>query len=179
MPEQSEKTSIQLLPEKEFEEYPLSQQFTTWVIKVGRLIIIATELIAFAVFIGRIKLDRELTDLTNSLENQLTILENAREFEDDFRDVQQRLKVVKDLRQNQTPVGPTLSLFSSLLPEDVEVTELDFQTDEAYLLARTGSPTSFANTIYNLKQSPQIKDIALTSGRYGGGVYHFSLEIKF
>lgn len=178
-----EKEPIQLLPEKEFEEYPFSKKLTTWVINVGRVIIIVTELIAFSVFIGRIKFDRELTDLTDALENQIIILENAVDFENEFKDLQQRLKIIKELRQEQVPASETISLLSSLLPENVGLTDLTLQppTAEAYLMAKTGSATGFAKTILNLKSSPQIEEIALTSGRFSAkdGTYHFSLAIKF
>jgi len=181
--EENEKTSIQLLPEKKFEEYSFSKKLTTWVISVGRIVIIVTELIAFSVFVGRIKLDRELTDLTDTLENQLIVLENAREFEEDFRDLQERLKIIKDLRQKQAPASQTVSLFSTLLPPEVELDGLTFQidTNEAYLLAKTASVTGFAKAIHNLKNSPEIEDITLTSGRFSAkdGTYHFSLAIRF
>ena len=178
--QQNEKTSIQLLPEKKFEEYSFSKKLTTWVISVGRIVIIVTELIAFSVFIGRIKLDRQLTDLTDALENQLVILENVESFERDFRDLQQRLQTIKELRQNQVPTGETISFFISLLPQNVALTELALQPRETRLMAKTGSVTGFAQTIYRLKNSPRIEDIALTSGRFSSkdGMYHFSLAIK-
>ncbi len=178
-----EKESIQLLPEKDFEELPLTKKITAWVINVGRIIIIVTELIAFSVFIGRIKLDRELTDLTNDLENQLIILQNARDFEGNFRDLQERLKIIGDLRQKQVPANQVLSLFPALLPSDTKLTGLTFQpeTNEINLIAETNSATGFAQTIQNLNSSPQIEEIALTSGRFSAkeGTYNFSLAIKF
>lgn len=179
--EKSEKESIELLPEKKFEEYPLSKKLTTWIINVGRIIIIFTELIAFSVFIGRIKLDRELTDLTEALENQLLVVENAEEFAKDFQDLQQRIATIKKLRREQVSVSPTVSLLTSLLPQDVELTGLTLGGDEAYFLAKTGSATAFAQTILNLKSSPQIKEITLTSGRFQAkdNTYNFSLAIKF
>ena len=179
--EQNEKTSIELLPEKKFEEYPFSKKLTTWIINIGRIIIIGTELLAFSVFIGRIKLDRELTDLTDDLENQLVILENVEDFERDFRDLQHRLQVIKKLRQEQTPTSNVISLISSLLPPDVVLTGLTLQSDQSYLMAKTGSATAFARTIQQLKSSPKIKEIALTSGRFNAkdSSYHFSLTISF
>lgn len=181
--ENSEKESIELLPEKEFEELSLSKKLTTWIISVGRVVIIVTELIAFSVFVGRIKLDRELTDLTDALENQLIILQNAKEFERDFKDLQERLEIIRDLRQNQVPAGATLSLLSPLLPPEVELTglTLDPPANESYLLAKTGSATAFAQTIHNLKSSKKIEEIALTSGSFSAkdNTYNFSLVIKF
>jgi len=184
MENQSEKkVSIQLLPEKEFEELSFTRKLTTWVVQIGRVIIIATELIAFAVFVGRIKLDRELTDLTDALENQLVILNNAEDFEGNFRDLQERLKIIKNLRQEQVPMSQTLSLLSSLLPQEVGLTGLTFEpsTNEAYLLAQTNSPKTFANAVNNLKNSPEIAEIALTSGRFQAkdNTYYFSLALKF
>ncbi len=180
--EENERTSIELLPEEKFEEYTLGKKLTAWIISVGRIVIIVTELIAFSVFVGRIKLDRELTDLTNSLENQLIVLQNAADFEKDFRGLQERLKIIKDLRQEQAPTNQIFSLFLILLPEEVELTSLTLQPEvnESYLLAKTGSVTGFAQAIQNLKKSPKIEEIILTSGRFSAkdGEYHFSLAIK-
>jgi len=178
--EENEKTSIQLLPEEKFEEYSLGKKLTTWVISVGRIVIIVTELIAFSVFVGRIKFDRQLTDLTDALENQLVILENVEGFERDFRDLQQRLQTIKELRQNRVPTGEIISFFISLLPQDVSLIELSLQPKETRLRAKTSSATGFAQTIYRLKNSPKIESTALTSGRFSSkdGMYHFSLAIK-
>ncbi len=179
--EENEKTSIELLPEKKFEEYTLGKKLTTWVINVGRVIIIGTELLAFSVFVGRIKLDRDLTDLTSDLENQIVILENVAEFEQDFRDLQEQLQTIKNLREGQTQTSDTVSLVSSLLPQDVVLTGLTLQPSESYLMAKTNSATAFAETIQKLKNSPEIGKIALTSGRFEAkeNTYHFSLTVKF
>jgi len=147
------------------------------------VVIIVTELIAFSVFVGRIKLDRELTDLTDALENQLIVLQNAESFEKDFKDLQERLRIIKELRQKQVPAGETLALLSSLLPPEVELTGLTLkpQTNESYLLAKTGSATGFAKAINNLKSSQKIEEITLTSGRFSAkdNSYNFSLAIKY
>ncbi len=183
MPEQSEKEAIELLPEKKFEEYPLAKKITAWVVSIGRVVIIITELIAFSVFVGRIKLDRQLTDLTDALENQLIILQNAQGFEGEFKDLQKRLEIIKELRREQVTTSQTTSLLSALLPQNVELTGLTIEpkAGESYLLAKTNSATGFARAINNLKSSPQIEDIALTSGRFSAkdGTYHFSLALKF
>ncbi len=179
--EQSDKASIELLPEKKFEEYTLGKKLTTWIINVGRIIIIGTELLAFSVFVGRIKLDRDLTDLTSDLENQIVILENVAEFEQDFRDLQQQLRTIRNLREGQTQTSDAVSLISSLLPQDVALTGLTLHTDESSLMAKTDSATAFAITIQQLKNSPKIREIALTSGRFDAkdNSYHFSLAVKF
>jgi|GEM_PF-3024703 len=183
MPEQSEKTSIELLPEKKFEEYPLAKKITAWVVSIGRVVIIITELIAFSVFVGRIKLDRQLTDLTDALENQLIILQNAQGFEGEFKDLQERLEIIKELRRGQVTASQTASLLSALLPQNVELTGLTIEpeAEKSYLLAKTNSATGFARAINNLKSSSRIKDIALTSGRFSAkdGTYNFSLAIMF
>ena len=185
MEESEEKKSIELLPEEKFEEYSLPKKLTTWIINIGRVIIIVTELIAFSVFVGRIKLDRELTDLTEALENQLVILDNAQEFETNFRDTQTRLTIIKELKQRQAPSTKILAFFSSTLPKAATLTGLTLQPNmdknESYLMAKTDTVTGFARAVHQLKDSPQTKEIALTSGRFSAkdGVYRFSLAIRF
>lgn len=175
-----DKRFIELLPKLSFEELTLSKKLATWVINIGRVIIIGTELLAFSVFVARIKLDRELTDLTEALENQQLILRNAHELEVSVRNAQQRLSSIRELRQRQKPAAKVLTFFSGKLPPNVIPTGLTLTNPyEVSLSAKTNSALDFAQMVARLKESPKVEEITMTAGRFAAkdGLYHFSLSI--
>lgn len=179
MPE--DKKFIELLPKLSFEELALSKKLATWVINIGRVIIIGTELLAFSVFVARIKLDRELTDLTETLETQQLILKNASDLEVNVRRVQQKLSSLKELRQRQRPAAKVITFFSGKLPPNVILTDLTLERpQEVTLSANTNSALDFARMVTRLKESPRVEEVAMTAGRFAAknSAYHFTLAIQ-
>lgn len=179
MPE--DKKFIELLPKLSFEELALSKQLATWIINIGRVIIIGTELLAFSVFVARIKLDRELTDLTETLESQQLILKNARDLEVNVRRVQQHLSSIEGLRQRQKPAAKVITFFSGKLPPNVILTDLTLKRPrEVTLSAKTNSAPDFARMVTRLKESSKVEEIAMTAGRFAAknSVYQFTMSIK-
>lgn len=178
MPEIPE-SSIELLPKTTFEEYPLGKKLVTWMANIGRVVIIFTELLAFAVFVSRLKLDRELTDLTDAIENKMVIVQNAQSLERDVKDLQSRLGVIKDLRRQQIPTAKVFSLLADALPTEVTLTGLTYEADQLFLMAGTPSAESFAQLIKNIREEVLVSEIQLTAGRFSAedARYDFSLAL--
>lgn len=79
---------INLLPNK---GDTLINQFLSWALTVGRLLVIITETLALSVFIYRFSLDVKIIDLHDKIKTQSIIVENFQEGENTFRDLQTRL----------------------------------------------------------------------------------------
>jgi hypothetical protein len=67
------KQEINLLPREEFEKKPIGK-FLTWALSIGRYIIIFTELIVILAFLSRFKLDRDLSDLNQSIREKQAVI---------------------------------------------------------------------------------------------------------
>jgi hypothetical protein len=173
--------TIELKPPIKFEELNVPQKITTWIVKIGRVVIIATELLAFSVFVARIKLDRDLTDLSDQLENQLAVLQNAQSLEGTVRDYQTRISLIKELRENQTSAAKMITFFVERIPAPIILTGLSLDTQGGFdLSAKTNSAPDFAQMVAVFKGEKVVQDIAMVAGRFDSkqGFYHFTLNIK-
>lgn len=70
-------------------------KFINWSLSYGRVIVMVTELIALLAFLYRFGLDRQLSDLHDSIKQQQTIVAASKPAEDNFRNLQTRLALVK------------------------------------------------------------------------------------
>src|SRR6185503_21080273 len=86
------KRKINLLPNKGDK---LINQFLSWALSVGRLLVIITETLALSVFIFRFSLDVKIIDLHDKIKNESQIIEGFQEGETTFRDLQTRLASAK------------------------------------------------------------------------------------
>lgn len=179
MPEETKESSIELLPQKSFEEYPLSQKIIAWMANVGRIVIILTELLAFSVFASRLKLDRDLTDLTDAIENRLVIVQNAKDLEKNVKVLQLKLKVIGELRDQQVPTAKVFTLLARTIPKDITLVGLTFEKDELFLIAKTPSATSFSQMVSAIREVNQVSNVQLTAGRFSAreAQYNFSLSL--
>ena len=175
------KRAIELKPAIKFEELSIPQKVATWIVNIGRVIIIATELLAFSVFVARLKLDRDLTDLSDHLENQLLVLRNSRGLEDKVRDYQTRINLIRRLRAEQKPLAPVVEFLVKEIPGEVFLTGLLLtEGSEVTLSAKTFSARSFALLIANLREEAAVKKIAVVAGRFEAGeqLYSFTLRLR-
>lgn len=116
-----------------------------WSITYGRYIIVLTEFLVVVVFLSRFKLDQELTDLHESIDQKRAIVQAVREIENSFKALQNRLSQIKtiqagiikpnkfvDFINQNTPLGITLS---SLTITDKEVSLTGSAFNERDLIA--------------------------------------------
>jgi Tfp pilus assembly protein PilN len=153
---------INLLPGQEAEERPTGK-FLTWILTYGRYIIIGTEIIVFMVLIARFKLDRELTDLHQSIDQKQAVILSAAETEKQVRSMQNRLAVIKTLVDQREVPPKLLAAFEKLTPQDVYLTDLSFDAKKLSLSATALSNTAFNTFLNNLSASSYFSDISLDS----------------
>jgi len=163
---------INLLPE---DKQPLGS-FLSWVLTSGRYIVIGTEIIVLIAFLSRFKLDRDLTDLHQSIAQKQAIVLAAQDLEKQVRILQNHLLIIKKF-ENQRDFPPKLlATFEQLIPIDVSLTELSSQEAELTLKATAGSNQGFSAFINNLSSSPSFKDISLDNvGKNETGAIEFQI----
>ena len=88
------KTSvINLLPQEEFRKSPVGR-ILHWATTTFRTIVIITELIVIVAFLSRFSLDAKNADLNDIVRQNQSIIESYKDFEIEFRQIQQRIKSV-------------------------------------------------------------------------------------
>ncbi len=148
-------------------------KFLTWVLSYGRYIIIGTEIIVLLAFLSRFKLDRELTDLHQSIADKQAIILAASDLENQVRTLQNHLIIIKKLDQQRGYPPKLLTSFETMIPTDVTLMEIIINDSKIKLTAVALSNDGFRAFLNNLAASEYFSDISLddvTKNTEGTGV---------
>jgi len=101
MAEKTKKRIINLIPNK---GEGIFEQFLSWALTVGRLLIIITETLALSVFLYRFVLDVKIIDLHDKIKAESSIVNAFKDEEVQFRNLQTRLTFAKyyDSKKDKT-----------------------------------------------------------------------------
>lgn len=125
----AQKKEINLLPKENWENSPVGQA-VTWVLTVGRYIVILTELVVIIAFLSRFKIDRDLANLYEQTEIKAAQVEALSNVENQFLQTQKRLKAVKELIDSGQSQYQSLKTFVSYIPDTVILEELELSFKE-------------------------------------------------
>jgi len=162
------KSKIEFLPQEDWEKTSFGK-FLKWLLTVGRYIVIFTELIVILAFLSRFKLDRDLTNLYEQIENKQAIIQSYADFEADFRFLQEQLTTIQALRQEQLQTKQLVEEIAALTPIDVYFSDLSVTGDKASLTANALSEAGLATFINNLKRSDRFSNLEIGSLAIGTG----------
>lgn len=156
------KKTINLLPKSNFEKSIIGRIFL-WSLQVGRYIFFITQLIVIAAFISRFALDKKLADLNESINEKQIIAGSMEETEKEINFLQQRLKIIKNLKNTQLHPAETLSTLSKSTPPDIYLTELSQDSQQINIKGSTLSDASLASFLSQLQKEELFKEITLSS----------------
>lgn len=136
-------------------------QFITWSLNAGRVVVILTEVIALAAFLYRFSLDRTLVDLHDRITQEQSVLTLLKGNEALYRNLQSRLKIA-NVSINQS--GQTLKTFQnilSLIPTDLDVTVFTMTHNTFRLEGTSSSIASLRSFVDKLKSYPNVASVSL------------------
>lgn len=179
MPALKHQKPINLLPRQNWEKKPLFK-FLNWSLGIGRYIVIVTELVVIISFISRFKLDRDMTDLYEELETKGAQIKSQEKFEKEFRQIQKKAQVIKQLSAAEDDKLKTLNALSALVPTEVTLENLEIDKNKislnGYSLTTTGIST-FINKLINSDEFGQI-NLESISRDIRGISFKLSFQIK-
>jgi Tfp pilus assembly protein PilN len=170
---------INLKPSRSFEENTTSKKVFLWMIGVGRVIVISTELLAILVWLSRFRLDFEITNLQENIEEKASLLQNTSRFEDTYQKYFQKTELIKEIESGKPRFSKSLTNLSRIVPTGVTITTLRLSENELEMEALAQTALDFAKLISQTITNPQFKQIRLTGSRYNQSdqTYLFSLTI--
>lgn len=119
---------------------------------------IFTELIVILSFVSRFSLDRQITDLNDSIFQKQTIIESFGDLEKNMRAIQKKL-------DNYTQVEPTAELvdifpeLQKITPPGIELSQLIIKSGSISFTGTTASQPTLNTLINNLELSPAFSDV--------------------
>ena len=151
---------INLLPQEELTES--FGKLVSWILTLGRYIIILTEIVALGTFAYSVKLTIERNDLKESIVGQQDLIENFSKFENEFRLVQTRLQNLKSLESNHVFFEKILDELNSLLPIGVVLTELKVDQNTITFGGDFSSEETLQTLINSIEKSDKISNLEIT-----------------
>ncbi len=162
MPVKTGEININLLPGDDLEKAPFGK-FLKWATTYGRYIVVLTELIVLIAFLSRFKLDRDLSDLSDNINRKKVIVESSSQFEQEIRNLQNRLQVVAALADKTQRPSQYLDFLSLQLPQGVTLSTLENTDNKIQLTGVSPSEAGIATLVSSLSQNSQVQSVALES----------------
>ena len=180
------KKEISLLPNEE-NSNTLIARILRWLTTVGRVIIIFTELIVISAFLSRFWLDRKNSDLSEIIRQQTAILASTKDFEADYRSLQERLKYISNFYKSQPKYVDNLNSLIQSLPDGIFFRSLTLNSDPktsqivAQVELYSYQEDSIVDFITNLKLNPDISsvDVQKIEKKTKDSKYYLSLSLTF
>jgi Tfp pilus assembly protein PilN len=157
----NKKSAINLLPQEEFDASLLGRTLK-WAMGSFRIIVILTEMVVMAAFLSRFWLDAQNSSLNDSIKIASAQISTQSKFEKEFRGVQKKLNIYKQIMTDSTQSGKIDSI-SSKIPGDLILSSISIQGNLTQIKGTSGSEMGVAQFITNLKADPSVKKVDLDS----------------
>jgi Tfp pilus assembly protein PilN len=156
----NQQNEIELLAKEDWEKGAWGK-ILRWTLTVGRHIVILTELIVILAFLSRFKLDRDLTDLNDSLKQKQAIVEASASFEKKYRQLQKQVAILDQIIQTRLNLDQALNDLAKITPLDVYFEEISAKKKSLTLKATALSETGLTVFLQNLRTFPLVEQISL------------------
>jgi Tfp pilus assembly protein PilN len=153
--------ALNLLSKDAFSESLVGKSLL-WALSIGRYVVVFTELIVIMSFLSRFKLDRDLTDLTSQINQQVTVIDSYGDLEARFRTMQNTLTFIRS-KQGETSVMGAMDRVIDALPADVKLRTLTVNKDRISVSAVALSAQGFYQFVTQLKSDRRFTDIKIAS----------------
>lgn len=180
MPAKSPKLLIHLdllKPQSSPEKLPV--KLLKWLLSTGRYILIFVEALVLLAFLMRFKLDADLAERKEAIEEQIPYLESLAPYEKLIRQTQLKLSTINTHYANIADYQQILTKIANQTPQGVRIISinLDRSVGKISIQINATAQTNFDLAIFltGLKSDPQFLDIALISVGLEQGIIRFSL----
>lgn len=153
--------SINLLPREEFEASTLGRVLK-WAMGTFRIIVIVTEMIVMGAFLSRFWLDAQNSDLNDAIRVKNAQISAQSEFEKEFRSIQKKLSIFKNLSQDKETSGQ-IKLIATKTPSDVLLSSIAIETASIQVKGVGNSESGISQFVTNLKSEKSFKSVDLVS----------------
>jgi len=153
------KININLIPQDPFFETILGKTLR-WSLSVGRYIVIFTELMVILSFVARFSLDRQLTNLNDSIHQKQITIKSYGDLEEKVRLVQAKSDQYQQIEQqvNITDIFPALT---KITPKSIQLDELTIKPTKISMSGKTASQQSLNMLINNFQISSSFFNIVV------------------
>ncbi len=159
MSKSSAQIKINLIPKDPFFG-TVPGRILKWALSAGRYIVIFTELVVIVSFATRFTLDRQVTDLNESISSKENIINSYGALEKNVRIAQAKIASYTQVKQDNTIVE-TFADISAITPEGIILDKLVINKDTVIASGNALSQSAFNLLINNLQISPNFQNVSV------------------
>jgi len=153
------KININLVPKDPFFNTILGKTLR-WALSVGRYIVIFTELMVILSFVARFTLDRQLTNLNDSIHQKQVTIESYGDLEEKVRLIQAKSDQYQQIEQ-QTNIIDIFPALTRVAPNDIRLDELTIKPTRVSMSGRSLTQESLNILITNFQLSSNFFNITV------------------
>lgn len=153
------KININLIPRDPFFNTVLGK-ILRWSLSVGRYIVIFTELMVILSFVARFSLDRQLTNLNDSVHQKQITIESYGDLEEKIRLIQAKTDQYQQIEQQENIIDIFPAL-TRITPRNIQLDELTIKSNKISMSGQSLSQQSLNMLINNFQISSDFSNIVV------------------
>lgn len=140
-----------------------------WGLSSGRFIVIFVEMITISAFIFRYKLDADLNDLQEQINDKIPYIKSLGTDEMLIKHTQFQLSTISKLKAENIDFISPLADLTAIVPKSIKITNITFDRTGGYpktsmsINGQTPSNLELSVFIKELQKKPSFSDITLTN----------------
>lgn len=145
----------------------LYSKLLRWTLSSGRFIIILVEMITISAFVYRYKLDADLTNIQEQINEKIPYIKSLSADEAEIKHTQFQLSTISKLKSENMDFGKPLTELTKIIPKSITLTNINIDRTDAYpnaslsITGQTPSNLELSVFIKELQKNQKFSDIAL------------------
>ena len=148
---------VNLLPKDAFAQSGVGKMLN-WALSTGRYIVVFTEMVVILTFLSRFTLDRQLTDLNESILKKQTVMNSYANIETIVRQVQAKAEFIEE-NEGDIKTVELLNFLSNIAPSDIVFDQLSVQFNQFTLNGTAYSLTSLSEFVDDIRADDTFTDV--------------------
>lgn len=169
-----------LKPQSNPEKLPV--KLIRWLLSTGRFIFVFVEAVVLIAFIARFKLDADLAENKEAIEQQLPYIESLKPFEILIRQTQFKLETYGSFRKTDVDYAQILKKIADQTPAGIKLLSLNLDRKidlvTINLSGQSKGNSDLAIFLNGLKTEGTFSQVAITSIGFEKGSLNFSLSAQ-
>lgn len=169
-----------LHPQSNPEKLPV--KFVRWLLSTGRYILIFVEAIVLLAFVSRFKLDTDLSERKDAIEEQIPYLESLKPDEILIRQTQLKLSSIGNIKASLANYSSILKKIADQTPAGVKLVSLNLSKELSgvtlQINATSQSHNDLTNFMTSLKADQTFSEVAVASISLEEGLINFTISAK-
>jgi len=134
-------------------------RFVNWALTIGRVVVIATEVIALSAFLYRFSLDRQLIDIHSKIKQEQAVVGYLKPNEEIYRNLQTRLSLVSSFSPQSRDEIKLINDMVSFAPQEFSFNSITVQEDRVKLNITSGLVSSLSDFVKSLRSYKRITNV--------------------